>query len=298
MLRELNTFGTIARIGRFAAALAIPLLASSAQAIDCRKASTSIDRMICRDARLRKADAALGTAYSGLVKATEDAEIRAALVASQKRWLARRDDRLGRLGEDRESPDAETQREILLKAIEARSEQLSRRSRADPKVPDLIATALEQRRFAARFTGGAFAGFETSCDFLPGGGSYSYGCFGRQRFQNDARVCTLTQDWASGSVSETRIVGRVADGRLTTIATCSIGSGGADEACPDSDAPPGRQGGWKQESAALGAEAPGQPLPKLDVDVSLDEAEEWLPACLTDPAFPPPATTDGKAKAP
>lgn len=265
---------------------AVLLLASPAQAIDCRKASTTIDRMICSDARLKKADAAMGAAYAGALKATDDAEIRAALVASQKRWLTVRDQQLGRLKEDQDPLDTQTWREIVLKALQDRTRDLIPTAAGDPSPPRLIAAALAQRRFAARFTGGPFAGFSTTCDFLPGGGTYSYGCFATQRYQNDDRVCSLTEDWASGSVSETRSVGRVVDGTLRTIATCSIGGGDGPD-CPGR--PSGPPGKWKRPAGvSAGVEKPpAQPLPKLDADVWIDDQEPWLPACLTDRGYPP-----------
>ncbi|MGU3547026.1 lysozyme inhibitor LprI family protein [Methylobacterium sp. A52T] len=239
----------------FASALAATLLApSSARAIDCRKAASPLERMICADPALRKADAALGAAYSGLLHSTDDAEIRAMLIASQKRWVAARDTWLGDL-------DAADARAVVLKAIRARTEDLSGRSKSDPARPHWIAAALRQRAFAARFTGGPFAGFDTACDFLPVGRDRVYGCFGSRRYQNGDRVCTLSDDWASGHTSETRTVARVVDGAARTVATCTIG-GGDDAECPGPDNADGR---WARPAApaAAGAAAapPGPPPP-------------------------------------
>ncbi|MBP2302986.1 lysozyme inhibitor LprI family protein [Azospirillum picis] len=273
--------------------LALPalgfLFSSPAWAIDCRKASTAIDHMICGDKALQKADAALGSAYSAILKAAPDAEIRAMLVASEKRWLARRDDRLGHLSEADDAPDADTQRKILLDAIQARTRELTRRAKDNEGEPNLIAVARDQRRFAGRFTGGPFAGFSTSCDFLPGRDSYSYGCFGTQSYQNRDRVCALTQDWASGSVSETRTVGQVVGGKLTIVASCSIGSGDAGDACPDPDAPASQQGHWQKPApdAATPEAPPAEPQPQIDAELQRDPDDAWISDCLTKPTYPP-----------
>ncbi|RUP14964.1 MAG: DUF1311 domain-containing protein [Methylobacterium sp.] len=266
------------------AAVAASLLApSAARAIDCRRAASPLERMICADAALRKADAALGSAYAGLLHGTDDAEIRAMLIASQKRWVAARDTWLGDL-------DAADARTIVLGAIRARTEDLSGRAKSDPARPHWIAAALRQRAFAARFTGGPFAGFDTACYFLPVGQDRVYGCFGSRRFQNGDRVCTLSDDWASGHTTETRTVGRVVDGAVRTVATCTIG-GGDDAECPGPENPVGR---WTRPAVPAAATAsattaPAGPRAVLDVELASDaEAETWLSTCLTDPAYPPP----------
>lgn len=237
-----------------AAVLAVFAQPTMAHAINCSKATSTIDRMICSDTQLRSADAALNAAYSKTLKAAGDEQIRTMLVASQKRWLGQRDEQLGHLDEyGDDAPDAETWREIVLKAINERTSDLARSSDVDPKLPQLVAAAQEQRRVAARFTGGPFAGFNTSCDFLPtgGGSSYSYGCFGQRRFQNRDKVCTVAQDWASGSVSDTRSEGKVVNGKLRTV-----------EADDDE-------------------EAPAAPLPALDAEADFEIDTQWLSACLT-----------------
>ncbi|WP_247893810.1 lysozyme inhibitor LprI family protein [Azospirillum endophyticum] len=265
------------------------LFSSPAQAIDCRKATTAIDHVICGDKALQKADAALGSAYSAILKAAPDAEIRAMLVASEKRWLARRDDRLGPSSETDDAPDAETQRKILLDAIQARTRELTRRAKADAGEPNLIAVARDQRRFASRFTSGPFAGFSTSCDFLPGGDGYTYGCFGTQSYQNRDRVCALTRDWASGGVSETRMVGQVVDGKLTTVASCSIGSGDAGAACPDPEVSAGQRGHWQKPApdATTPEAPPAKPQPQVDAEFQRDSEDAWINDCLTQPTYPP-----------
>ncbi|WP_186021609.1 lysozyme inhibitor LprI family protein [Burkholderia gladioli] len=277
---------------RALALLAAALLAAPvAQAIDCRKAASPIERTICADPRLQAADAAMGAAYAATLKAAGDEGIRAMLVASQRRWLLRRDAQPGHLDavdDGQGPPDEAARHEIVLKAIRDRTRVLSQGGIHNPYQRRLVEVALAQRTFEARYTGGPFAGYQTSCDFLPQAGSYSYGCFGTQRFQHHDRVCSVNQDWASGSVSERREVGRVVNGRLTAVASCSIGGGEAGQACPDDDAK-GTAARWP---AQLDAEAtrneapPVPPAPLLDADVGeIDQG--WLAACLGDAAYPP-----------
>lgn len=256
------------------------LVTTPVQAVSCGKASGRIDRMICADDGLRRADSAMNAAYAATLKATGDAGIRAMLVAGQRRWLARRDADLGHLDQDGGAPDAATWRGIVFKAIRDRTAALSRRAPGNPKLPQMIETALEQRRFAARFTGGPYAGYDTSCTFLPSGDGYSYGCFGRQRYQNKDRVCSIVQDWASGSVNESRFVGQVVGVTLQTTATCSVG-GGAGPSCPGSDA-----GGRWGTSSAHEAQ-PARPLPPIDAEADFDPGARWLSNCLTTPDYPP-----------
>nr|WP_165388529.1 lysozyme inhibitor LprI family protein [Sphingomonas populi] len=257
------------------------LTATPGHAINCGKASGRIDRMICADAALQRADAAMNAAYAGILKAAGDAGIRAMLVAGQRRWLAQRDADLGHLDRSGDAPDAGTWRGIVLKAIRDRTADLKRLEGGNPYLPHMVAVARAQRRFAARFTGGAFAGYDTSCSFLPGGDGYSYGCFGRQRYQNKDRVCTIAQDWASGSVTETHFVGRVVGGTLRTTATCSIG-GGAGPSCPGPGAGGGK--GWGASSAREAP--PSRPLPQIDADADFDPEAPWLSACLTASDYP------------
>jgi len=125
--------------------------------MDCRQASAPVERAICGDSQLRAADAAMGTAYTKLLKAADDAAIRTMLVTSQKRWLAERDrffDR--RLA----SADKDTQRAAMLSAIRDRTRVLAEQSSSPQQRPTLIVIAQEQRKFAGRYTGGPFAGFE------------------------------------------------------------------------------------------------------------------------------------------
>lgn len=283
------------------AAAALLALSSPALALDCGKASTKLERAVCGDKRLKAADAAMGQAYAQILKAAAgDAEIRDMLVAGQRRWVAARDQRLA--GPEEEDEDEAAWHARLLKAMRDRADALGERSRTDPKRFDLIATAEAQRRFAAQFTGGPFAGYSTDCDFLPADGRSAsadiYGCFATRFYQNKDRVCGVTEDWASGSVSETHSIAEVVDGRLKTIAACSIGGTGGLPLCPDEDQE--AEAGWTLQPNADAAVAAAGPLPRIDAEAGgLDDDAPWLRACLTDPTYPKadPAS-DGTTKKP
>jgi uncharacterized protein len=64
---------------------------SPAQAFDCAKASTQVERTICANAELKAADDAMGAAYKAL-KAGLAADKAAQLLQSQRIWLAWRED--------------------------------------------------------------------------------------------------------------------------------------------------------------------------------------------------------------
>lgn len=280
------------------AAAALLALSGPALALDCGKASTRLERAICGDKRLKAADAAMGQAYSQILKAAAgDAEIHEMLVASQRRWLAARDRRLA--GPEEDEDDAAWHAR-LLKAMRDRADALGERSRTDPKRFDLIATAEAQRRFAAQFTGGPFAGYSTDCDFLPSqglsGAPDTYGCFAARFYQNKDRVCSVAEDWASGSVYETHSVADVVDGRLKTVAICTVGSTGGQPACPDEDRDADAR--WNVEPRG---EAAARSLPQIDAEAGggPDDDAPWLRACLTDRSYPlaDPAS-DGTPKKP
>ena len=281
------------------AAAALLALASPALALDCGKASTRLEHAICGDKTLKAADAAMGQAYAQILKAAAgDAEIRDMLVAGQKRWLAARDQRLA--GPEEDEDDA-AWRARLLKAMRDRADALGQRSRTDPKQFDLIAMAEAQRRFAAQFTGGPFAGYRTDCDFLPEDGRSAapdvYGCFAARFYQNRDRVCGVAEDWASGSVSETHSVAEVVNGKLKPVATCTVGGTGGEPPCPDEDREAGAA--WNLQPKADAAASPASPLPRIDAEAGGGPGDDapWLRACLTDKSFPlADPTGDGSGK--
>lgn len=271
-------------------ALAVMMIAglpSAAHAINCTRASTSIDHMICDDPNLMHADAALGRAYAAALKASPDPEIRTMLVASQKRWIAAREKSFGDLdkatnGRTGEGYSKALQRSLVLEATESRTKELGK-SDKDTKQPALIHAALKQRQFLAQFTGGPFAGFSASCEFLPRNGDdphYDYGCFGTAQYQNKDRICGETQEWATYRVYTSRFLAEIVAGDSKTIATCK------DERCFDDNTPDGRTG-WTTHPKTDSDGSFGGALAKLDAEMG-DDGDDgaWLKACLTDKHFP------------
>jgi uncharacterized protein YecT (DUF1311 family) len=296
--------------------LALAAYTSPAQAIDCRKASSTVEHLICGDRRLETADAAMGKAYAEILKVTDDPEIHTMLVNSQKRWLKTRDSQLGEvfpfIVENLDEPPgkAVVQRNLLV-AIQDRTKGLSARSKTDPKVPRLIEIALGQRAFAAQYTGGPFAGISADCDFFPSthvdAGPYGYSCFASRSYQNKNRVCRVSEDWATYRIYDSGEIADVVDGKLKTVATCGnngppcpAGDATGDRSDWDMhpDAPGGAKGASSKEASDATTPANVKSSPALDADAGPDEALPWLHACLTDPSYPPAAPPDDVAKRP
>ncbi|WP_373981307.1 lysozyme inhibitor LprI family protein [Achromobacter sp. JD417] len=257
-------------------------LSAPALAIDCKKAATGVEKLICADRGAVSADAALNRDYSALLKAAPDAEIRTMLVDGQKRWLAARDNALERLIESPDLlPDGKTPAQAARSLILARSAQFKEKAKGSD-TPVLIARALEQRKFRAQFTGGPFAGFASSCDVLPPDYN-NYACFATRHYQNKDRVCTIDEYWASGGVYTKRYVANVENGRPKVIASCSFSS--ADEACSDGNG----KTHWNRSPAKPDFAYADKPLPKIDGEIFDTDDYEWAQACLASPAYP-----DGK----
>ncbi|TXL72167.1 DUF1311 domain-containing protein [Vineibacter terrae] len=263
----------------------------AADAMDCGQASAPAARAICGDQQLQAADAAMGEAYEKLLQAADDdADIRAMLVDSQKRWLAERDKLFDRR---LASADKDAQRAIMLSAIQDRTRVLTEPSGSPPQQPALIVIAHGQRKFTARYTGGSFAGFDTSCEFLPVQDSYAYGCFASRQYQNYSRVCTASRYWATGRVHEKRSVAEISDDKARVIATCSVDGAEGDTTCPGGS---GEDRRWDTLPKADAA-APMPSLPKIDAEAGPDEDAPWLRACLTDRSYPlSDPTSDGTRK--
>lgn len=75
-------------------------LAAPAYAIDCAKAASAAEKLICSDRKTVAADAELNRAYAAILKQAPDGDIRAMLAHSQKRWIVARDRALTDLIED------------------------------------------------------------------------------------------------------------------------------------------------------------------------------------------------------
>lgn len=81
--------------GRFSGFLALTgslfLAPATAQALDCGKAATIIEKAICADAKVKAVDDAMSKAYARLWKQYDKAE-RKALAALQLKWLKKREE--------------------------------------------------------------------------------------------------------------------------------------------------------------------------------------------------------------
>lgn len=283
-------------MGIFVSVGGLPALAYS---MDCKKAATNLSHFICSDQRLISADASMGKAYSVLLKSAPDAAVRNLLVGSQRRWIKARDEAFGDLDtlSDDHTGDADTkdeQREILLNAIQQRTRQLNQRLPGNP-YPRLVQTVVDQRTFASHFSGGPFAGVSVSCEFLPQSGQYSYGCFGTHFYQHNNRVCSVSIDWASGSVSEIRAVANVVDGKPKLAATCRPG----ENRCSSDDAANTDLPGWNERAERFSGDAVriyeqlGETaLTESDPEMPEEDSQKWLQSCLTDPHYPVNALTE------
>jgi len=77
-------------IRRLALTFAMLAVAPSAQAFDCAKASTKVEKAICADPKLKAADDAMTAAYVK-VKNVSEAAAKEAMRLSQLRWIKRRE---------------------------------------------------------------------------------------------------------------------------------------------------------------------------------------------------------------
>lgn len=250
-------------------------------AMHCDQARTELERRICSDARLAAADKSMSRAYFELLHAIDDPSIHASLIQSQRRWLAAREDDLGHL----DYGAADEQLDIIFKATQRRTRDLSARSGGQPV---FVATALKQRALASAYSGGAFAGYQTLCSFIPSQDDrsvYYYSCFGSHAYQNGHRVCSESNDFASYTEVTTRAVGNVENGHLQPVASCSFG--GNDSACPDDDADSERS--WNTHPTERRFRAGYGEGPRLEVDPDLPDSggdQHWYQRCLTEPSYP------------
>ncbi|WP_244114790.1 lysozyme inhibitor LprI family protein [Burkholderia cepacia] len=254
-------------------------LALPALALDCTKAAQPVEKRICTSPALRAADARMNSAYAGALKVAPDAAIRDMLVRSQRRWIAARNNRL----------DADYDGHLLAvnevrKAIDRRSAEL-----ADQSGKGLIARALAERQWLAKFTGGPLSGFDGNCDFIPddaSGAHVSYACFGAVHVQNRTRICSQSEDWATGAVYQYRSVSAADGGRARPVAFCEAQAHG--RACDNA----GAQSGWMRAGVSgddKRAPAPAIGLPQLDAEMwPIGDGDDavWFERCLTASVFP------------
>ncbi|MFY1879160.1 lysozyme inhibitor LprI family protein [Achromobacter xylosoxidans] len=268
------------RAARLLCLAGLGALSAPAWAIDCHKAGTPAEKLICSDRGAVAADAELNRAYAALLKQAPDAQIRAMLVDSQRRWIEARNMRLEGLVSDPGSlPDEKTPGAVAADLIRSRASEFKERGKGD-SLPRLIRVALSQREFRKQFTGGPYSGYETSCDVLPPDYKY-YACFSTRHYQNNDRVCSTEEYWATGSVYVQRYVAKVVDNKPMPIASCSYN--GNDASCPGSIDDDAR---WNTGPKVKAPTYSSKPLPQLDGEVDDSDDHAWIKACLTDSGFP------------
>ncbi|MGG6893716.1 lysozyme inhibitor LprI family protein [Rhizobium sp. BR 315] len=261
-------------------------------ALDCQRATQLLDKVICGDSDLKAADAKMAKAYFDLLKSTKDKEVHDLIILSQRRWIDARyqQDVTDPLAKpEPNSDDLDDQKSMLLDQMKDRTRTLS----AQPSTMAL--NIREEREFISRFSGGSFSGFRTGCFFAPKGfGDGAYICLGTQVAQNNDRICTTIQEWASGHDTEYRTVSQVVDGKAKLVAECSTGYASTDETCPDEGSPAdGTQSvGWNfhldSKDPTFDPNVQDGPSLKLDPDFPFDDISHgWTAQCLTDPNFPP-----------
>lgn len=255
------------------------LLSAQAVAINCQKASTPAEKLICSDRKAVAADAELNRAYAALLKQAPDDEIRAAIKDSQRQWLEARNRGLERVADNPDGlSDDRTPGGVAAALINDRTSDLKAQKK-NSNTPDMISTALRQREFRKQFTGGPFSGYGVSCDVLP---PYEvYGCFATRHYQNNDRVCSVDDYWATGSVYVQRFVAKLVDNKPVPVASCSFN--GNDANCPGSIADDAH---WNTGPEVHKVDYPTSPWPKIAVDINDSDDYEWLQACLTDKTFP------------
>ncbi|MCK4206182.1 DUF1311 domain-containing protein [Brucella pituitosa] len=260
---------------RLSVLAALCALSAPAWAIDCSKAQTPSEKLICSSKLLQKADSRLNKTYSATLKSAPDEEIRAMLVASQKRWIAARDKALdGLIGEPDSVPDGKSAEQIADSMIAERTAQLGEKGKMS-----LIEVARTQRAFLQQFSGGDYAGYETSCDMLPP--DQTYNCFPTRHYQNGDRVCSVDEYWATNTGYTKRFIANIVDGKPTLIASCSFN--GDDNTCPTTS---GEGQSWNVKPEAQPTLYSSKPELKLDGEVIDNDDYNWLKTCLTDKSFP------------
>ncbi|KWF26680.1 lysozyme inhibitor LprI family protein [Burkholderia pseudomultivorans] len=278
-MRGIRLAPAVRMVGRAAMFVLGLGIAGPGFAMDCAKAAQVIEKRICGNAGLRAADTRMNAAYAGVLKVAPDADIRDMLMRSQRRWLAARNNRLDVDYEGRPLAVAEVR-----KMIDQRTAEL-----ADRSDKGLIARAQAERRWLAKYTGGPLTGFDASCDFIPldaSGSHVSYACFGAVHVQHRARVCSQSEDWATGAVYQYRAVSAADGGKARPVAFCEAQAHA--QACDNG----GARSGWTRAEAAGAdsrAPAPAAGLPQLDAEMwPIGDGDDavWFERCLTAATFP------------
>jgi uncharacterized protein YecT (DUF1311 family) len=261
--------------------------ASAAHALNCGKASLPVEKLFCATPELKKADEAMSAAYFKLLRETADPDFHEALIRSQRRWLEVRSHGVDRFGAA--EGDQTDDRKVLLNLTRDRLTFLQ--TGAPIRVME------QQRKIAVQDGGGSFAGYETSSCFFPPPpyGSWGYVCPGAAHRQHNDRICSIAMEWASGHMTEYRLVSVLKNSESKPVASCSTGYAGTSERCPepDDDAETKAVAHWNTNPE------PSDELPiphanrlwKYDPDIDVDPTttgQPWMHDCLFASTYPPP----------
>lgn len=278
----------------FLMSLSVVVLASAfpAYALDCAKASTQVDKLICSTSELKKADEAMSAVYFKRLKEITDPDFHEALIRSQRRWLEVRShgpDRFGQAGNDTTDDS-----EVLLKMTRDR---LTFLRTAEP-----IRRLELQRRMASEDGSGTFAGYKAYCVLQPPPyGNWTYECWGDTLRQHKDRICTSVMEWASGHMTEHRAVSVLKNGEPKVLATCSIGDGETNERCPkpDGDVRTKLDAHWNTtpDPSELRPTPRVADLWKFDPDLDPGVTDRaWMHDCVSGSIYPPSSESRPNSK--
>jgi uncharacterized protein YecT (DUF1311 family) len=131
------------RVLLFSSALLL-LAASGAEAFDCGKAKSPVEKAICADPALRASDEAMSKAYADL-KASFSETDRKSLGASQRKWIASREDQCG-------AEEGDALVNCIRQRTDARRHLLLGEPESGPGVPSrLIAVFIQQEGGPKRY---------------------------------------------------------------------------------------------------------------------------------------------------
>jgi uncharacterized protein len=270
-----------------------------ALALDCSKASHATDKLICGSEALKRADAEMSAAYSKLLDVAADADLRQALIASQRRWIKARYDAFDQASQsDSSSDDPEAK---LLAAMHARANQMTSHGSSANTIP-LLARLKQQRKYLARFSDDVMTGFDTDCSFAPDG---AYVCEGSLSIRQEDKFCAINEEWTSGHTTDYFTSAWLKNAPAAGIAGCSYGYASTTARCPeDPDGGPADAAtGWNfhigDTQAGGGRDfvvpASSGKLSRLDADLPLHLYAPGgdtpglppLEKCVTDQRYPP-----------
>jgi uncharacterized protein YecT (DUF1311 family) len=260
-------------------------LAMPGFALDCAKAKQVVQKRICANASLRAADARMNVAYAAILKAAPDAEIRAALVRSQRHWVKERNESLDTVQVDDDPVPQPMPLSQIRNAINTRTRNLSDRSNNG-----FIARAQREQQLAKQYPG-SFTGINADCEFFPAdtsGTSWSYNCTGMVNMQNNhGRICSASLEWATWTEYNSYAVSVVEGGKVKPLAVCGMTE--SQDECVGDDGLALKD--WLRFDAGdiNNIPLPSAGLPKLDVDFDDDSAARtpnFFDRCLTDPKYP------------